>query len=185
MIPNSLFEDFSVVVKFVARNLIRIFTNFYENPRFSFLFNMALLPVILLFSFDILMSFILSFKSRKLVLFNVLSSRSWSAIRSANNQNRLKVQNYQVRYTSLSKLGNAILKKIRKREVGNNNSDSGINGDSRTIFNPNNPHGYSYADIMRMQRQHQYDSAQNRRRAERESYSKHQNLDITPDEDEI
>lgn len=118
----SLFEDFSAVSSFVLRNLRQIFTNFYENPRFNFLFNMALLPIILLFAFDVLMTFILSFSSKRLVFFNVFSAKSWSAFRAYGNQNRLKVDNYQIRYNAASRVSRSLLLKFKKRKA------SGVEG---------------------------------------------------------
>lgn len=113
----ALFDDFSTVVSFVLRNLRIILSNFYENPRFNFLFNMALLPVILFFIFEIIMSLILSFRVGKLYIFNVFSFRSWNNLKFGYNQNRLKVANYSVRYTAPTSLGTRVLKKFKTKKV--------------------------------------------------------------------
>lgn len=120
----SYFDDFSSVVSFVVRNLRMILTNFYENPRFNFLFNMALLPVILMFAFDILMSFILSFSSKRIVLFNVFSVRSWQSISTAKNQNRLKVDSNNVKYIALSGVSRRSLHNFRTKSTKSKNTKS-------------------------------------------------------------
>lgn len=94
---RNYFEDFAKVVRVVGTNLSRIFSNFYENPRFHFLFNMAILPVIMLFAFDIFMSFLLSFRLKRLVLFNVISPKSWNLFKVGNIQNRLKVDSVSLK----------------------------------------------------------------------------------------
>lgn len=73
---DSLFQDFADVSIFVIARLRTIFMSFYNTSRFGFLFNMAILPVILFLAFDIVFSFVLSVKFKRLVIFNVISPRS-------------------------------------------------------------------------------------------------------------
>lgn len=105
-------SDFRSVAVYVLSRLGSIFTNLYENPRFSFLFNMALLPIVLLAVFDIVFSFVLSVKLKRLVLFNIVSPRSWSFLKSSNNY-RLKADIGQFRYTAPTRLGSRIYRKLK------------------------------------------------------------------------
>lgn len=96
---SSLFDDFGSVSSFVLNQLRRIFTNFYENPKVNFLFNMALLPIILMFAFDILLSVILSVRFKRVIIFNPLSPRSWTLVKTSPNRLKsdvigIKIQNY-------------------------------------------------------------------------------------------
>ena len=109
---QSYLSDFRSVAVYVLGKLGSIFSNFYENPRFSFLFNMALLPIVLFAVFDIILSFVLSFKMKRLVIFNIVSPRSWSFLRSSNNY-RLKADIGSFRYTSPTKLGSRIYRKVK------------------------------------------------------------------------
>ena len=106
---DTLFQDFADVSIFVIARLRTIFMSFYNTSRFGFLFNMAILPVILFLAFDIVFSFVLSVKFKRLVIFNVISPRSWSFLSLKSYNNRLKPCHGSVKYTAPS----SFTKKLR------------------------------------------------------------------------
>lgn len=61
---------------------------------------MALLPFVLMFCFDLLMSFILSIRHRELKFFNCFSPKSWRIIGDQRNHTR----EVSLKYTRLSSL---------------------------------------------------------------------------------
>lgn len=75
---DNFFVDMNTVMSFLFTKIYRkFFQTFYRSDKAYYLFLTALLPFILMFCFDIVMSFILSVRSRQFRFFNVLSPRSW------------------------------------------------------------------------------------------------------------
>lgn len=84
MTVDSFFRDLNTVSNFLFNRIGRkFFLTFYRSSDSYFLFLTALLPFILMFCFDIVMSFILSVRSRQLRFFNILSPRSWRTFNSS------------------------------------------------------------------------------------------------------
>lgn len=81
---DSFFRDMNAVSNFLFNRIGRkFFLTFYRTDKSYYLFLTALLPFILMFCFDIIMSFILSVRSRQFRFFNVLSPRSWRSFNSS------------------------------------------------------------------------------------------------------
>lgn len=92
---------------------IRSFLSSLFDSEYSWLFYLALLPALLMFVFDILMTFILSVRLREFRFFNVVSPKSWRMVnevrnRSVNNNLSSDLKNhprdYFLKYTRLSSL---------------------------------------------------------------------------------
>ncbi len=84
----------------------------YESE-WGWMFYLALMPFVLTFCFDLIMSFILSVRLRELKLFNAFSPKSWRMInetknRSINNYSMSDLKNHPrdtfLKYTRLSSL---------------------------------------------------------------------------------
>ncbi len=77
---------FDEVIKFF-RTRTNVFLNtIYGKSEWSYLFYCALLPVVLAFVFDLVMSFILSFRLREIKLFNCFSASSWRLYSDSRNK---------------------------------------------------------------------------------------------------
>ena len=80
---DTFFYDMNSVMSFLFNKIARrFFLTFYRSDKAYYLFLTALLPFILMFCFDIIMSFILSVRSRQFRFFNVLSPKSWRTFNS-------------------------------------------------------------------------------------------------------
>lgn len=90
---------------------------------------MALLPFVLMFVFDIVISFILSIRYRQIKIFNAFSAKSWRIIGEQKNYPR----EVTAKYTRLSFLSVSIL---RNRKLKNARSGDLIlhNDGSRSTF---------------------------------------------------
>ena len=78
----------------------------YNETQYNFLFYMALLPFVLMFVFDLLMSFILSIRYRQIKIFNVFSAKSWRIIGEQKNFSR----DVSLKHSRLSPLSIGILR---------------------------------------------------------------------------
>lgn len=79
---------------------------------------MALLPFVLMFVFDLVMSFILSIRYRQIKIFNVFSSKSWRIIGEQKNYARDVSTKYnRLSFLSVSILRNSKLKKARSGDL--------------------------------------------------------------------
>lgn len=124
MILISSYEDFfiafdSVIQFFRARTNIFLNT-IYGRSQWSYLFFCALLPFVLSFVFDIVMSFILSVRLREIRLFNCFSPRSWRLYGDVKNRVnssdlRLKPLYLSLRYT---RVNSVLLSKFKKFKAG-------------------------------------------------------------------
>lgn len=92
---------------------IRSFLSSLFDSEYSWLFYLALLPALLMFVFDILMTFILSVRLREFRFFNVVSPKSWRMVneartRSINTPGMHDMKNHPrdilLKYTRLSSL---------------------------------------------------------------------------------
>lgn len=102
---DNFFEDMKSVMSFLFTKIgRRFFQTFYHSDKAYYLFLTALLPFILMFCFDIVMSFILSVRSRQFRIFNVFSPRSWRSFNSSAYNSlpsdRLKAATPSNRYSS-------------------------------------------------------------------------------------
>lgn len=78
---------FDEVIRFF-RTRTNVFLNtIYGKSEWSYLFYCALLPVVLAFVFDLVMTFILSVRLREIKLFNCFSVNSWRLMSESRNKN--------------------------------------------------------------------------------------------------
>lgn len=83
---DSFFNDFYQVGLWVISHCRIFLQTVYSSNGWNFLFYTAFLPIILTFCADLIFSFILSFKTKEIRFFNVLSPKSWKSF-SANRVN--------------------------------------------------------------------------------------------------
>lgn len=83
---------------------------------YGWLFYLAFFPGVLLFVFDLVMTFILSFRCRQLRLFNVFSLKSWNALRFRYNSQR-DIGQLRLRFTGFSSFS-LRLRKFKKMRPG-------------------------------------------------------------------
>lgn len=83
-----------------------LFQTLYAKSDWNFLFYCAMLPFLLMFVFDLIMSFILSIRHRELKFFNCFSPKSWRIIGEQRNHTR----EVTVKYTRLSSLAVGMFK---------------------------------------------------------------------------
>lgn len=97
----------------------------YESD-YGWMFYLALMPFVLTFCFDLIMSFILSVRLRELKLFNAFSPKSWRMVnetrnRSINNYSMSDLKNHPrdtfLKYTRLSSLA-VYLKQYKNAKAG-------------------------------------------------------------------
>ena len=103
---QNFFDSFYRVFRFFERMFGDLISRTYKVTEYNFLFYMAFLPFVLMFVFDLVMSFILSIKYRQLKLFNALSSKSWRIIGEQKNFPR----EVSIKHSRLSPLTIGILR---------------------------------------------------------------------------
>lgn len=106
----SSYEDFFIAFDSVIQ-FFRVQTNVFLNTiygryQWGYLFYCALLPSLLMFVFDIIMSFILSVRYRQIKFFNALSPKSWRIIGEQKNFPR----EVSIKHTRLSPLSIGLLR---------------------------------------------------------------------------
>lgn len=117
---DDFFTAFDSVIQFF-RVQTNIFLNtIYGKMQWNYLFFCALLPVVLSFVFDIVMSFILSVRLREIRFFNCISARSWRLLGDSKNRVnssdvRLKPFNASLRFT---RFNSVLLLKFKKYKSG-------------------------------------------------------------------
>ncbi len=104
--PQEIFFDsFYRVFRFFERIFTDFITKIYTGTH-NYLFYMAFLPFVLMFVFDLVMSFIFSIKHRELKFFNVFSPKSWRIIGEQKNFPR----EVSIKHTRLSPLAIGLLR---------------------------------------------------------------------------
>ena len=104
--PQEIFFDgFYRVFRFFERIFTDFITKIYTGTH-GYLFYMAFLPFVLMFVFDLVMSFILSIRYRQIKIFNAFSSKSWRIIGEQKNYTRESA----LKFSRLSSLSIGILR---------------------------------------------------------------------------
>lgn len=102
--------DFLMVGEYFLSWFDDLMNNIYESD-YGWLFYMALLPPLMMFIFDLAMTFVLSVRCRELRFFNVVSPKSWHMLNNTKNSslrntsiidNKLKSPLFFIRSFSLS-----------------------------------------------------------------------------------
>lgn len=88
---SKFFVSLNSVSAFLRKVFLNFFSTFYEYDNGYYLFITALLPFMLMFVVDILLSFIFSIRGREIRFFNVLSPKSWKLFNS-QTYNRLPAE---------------------------------------------------------------------------------------------
>ena len=85
---------------------------------YDFLFYMALLPFVLIFVFDLVMSFILSIRYRQIKFFNSFSAKSWRIIGEQKNFSReVSLKHSRLSPFSIGILRNRSYKNARSGDI--------------------------------------------------------------------
>ncbi len=109
---NNALWDLYDVAYWLSETIADFMHQIYESE-WGWMFYLALMPFVLTFCFDLIMSFILSVRLRELKLFNAFSPKSWRMInesknRSINNYSMSDLKNHPrdifLKYTRLSSL---------------------------------------------------------------------------------
>lgn len=103
---QTFLASFYRVFRFFERMFSDLITKTYKATEYNFLFYMALLPFVLMFVFDVVMSFILSIRYRQIKIFNAFSAKSWRIIGEQKNFPR----EVSIKHTRLSPLAIGLLR---------------------------------------------------------------------------
>lgn len=109
---EQFFYDWRTVADFFIGKSMNLFNTLYRNNEWNFLFYSAVLPAFLMLAFDIVFSFILSFRLRQVKIFNVLSPRSWSALRNSASDPKNYPRDNVIRYSRFSVQGLSVLRRL-------------------------------------------------------------------------
>lgn len=128
---DQYFVDFYTVGQRIVTMWRQLFQTLFARNDYNFLFYTAILPFVLMFCADLIFSFILSFRVRKVQFFNVLSPASWKALNSnrlnqsvtssrirALNEVRYRGSDISPKYLRLSTLSLRLKNNYSKARVG-------------------------------------------------------------------
>ena len=120
---DDFLTAFNEVILFF-RTRTNVFLNtIYGKSEWSYLFYCALMPVVLAFVFDLVMSFILSFRLREIKFFNCFSVNSWRLISDSRNKyNNRSISDSRIKplfsFPRFTRLNMFMIMKFRKFRAG-------------------------------------------------------------------
>ena len=115
--------DFNEVIKFFRTRTNVLLNTIYGKGEWNYLFFCALMPVVLAFVFDLVMSFILSFRLREIRFFNCLSASSWRLYSDSRNKyNNRSISDSRMKpifsFPRFTRLNMFMILKFRKFRAG-------------------------------------------------------------------
>lgn len=113
---SYLIDAIDAVSLYMQETFYSFFEFLFDNrsfPLMSFLFYLALLPSLVGIVFDILFSFMMSIRLKRIFIFLPWRTSHWDLLRSSVSHRFIPSErNYSVRYSSISKFGRGVLIKM-------------------------------------------------------------------------